>query len=193
MPNNNPLNRSDDELHGQLVDSYGQPGTTAPPRTGATAAARHFNVQGSNSGSLGILGGTVDVSLRINNPSASGRTVIIESIGGYIDVSLSLLSSFNGQMTAYSGGTLTSPSAATPANLFLTSTTTSVATATTSTSGITGGTLLLSYPVYPGPFRLALPNRFNLPSGTSLTVNVRGSLSLLGIIGTGVSVSWIET
>ncbi|WP_138753803.1 hypothetical protein [Paenibacillus sinopodophylli] len=193
MPNHNAMDNPGNELYGLAVNGYDEPGSAAPPQTGAARAARHFASEASTSANLGILGGTVNITIRLSNPLGSGKLVYIASIGGTIDVSLSLLSSFTGLVTILSGGTLTSPTAAASSNLYLTSAVTSTGVVTSSTSAPTGGTTFMIYPTFPSPFRFTYTGGIQLPPGQSLIVNVRGSLTLLGLLGTRVNLTWWET
>jgi len=179
-------------LYGKAVNGYEEPGSISPPLTGAARSESHFFSEASTSASLGILGGTVNIPISLNNPSASGKKLLLSSIGGTIDVSLSLLSNFSGQVNIYSGGTLTAPSTVTASNLYVASAVTSVAEVTSSTSAPTGGTAFMTYPVFPQPFRFTYTGGIAVPEGESLVINVVGSLSLLGLIGTEVNISWWE-
>jgi hypothetical protein len=76
--------------------------------------------------------------------------------------------------------------------LNLGSTVASAATFTSSISAPTGGTTFMIYPLFPQPFRLTYTGVIAIPQGHSLVVNVRGSLTLLGLLGTRVNISWRE-
>ncbi|OBZ10055.1 hypothetical protein [Bacillus sp. FJAT-26390] len=192
MPNYNPIDNPRNEVFGEAVNGYNDPGSASFPTTGAARAGRYFSAEANTSASLGVLGGTVNITILLNNPAASGKKLLVHSIGGTIDISLSLLSSFSGQVTMNSGGTLTSPSAVTASNLNLGSSVTSAATLTSSISAPTGGTTFMIYPLFPQPFRLTYTGGIAIPQGQSLVVNVRGSLTLLGLLGTRVNISWWE-
>ncbi|CAM4353735.1 hypothetical protein FHS16_002704 [Paenibacillus endophyticus] len=192
MPNTNPMDNPSNELYGQVVNGYQEPGAAAPPSTGAARAARYFSTDASTSASLGILGGTVNTTIRLNNPAGSGTNIHVASIGGTIDVSLSLLSGFSGQVTMLSGGTLASPSSITASNLYITSPVAGIAAATSSTSAPSGGNTFMIYPAFPSPFRFTYTGGIIIPPGQWLVVNVRGSLTLLGVLGTRANLTWWE-
>ncbi|MFF2481207.1 hypothetical protein [Paenibacillus sp. NPDC058071] len=193
MPNFPIFDRSKSPIITKGTNNYTQKNAAEPPQSAVSATTGgFFSINASNSASLGLLGGTVNISVRIANPSNSGKTLYLKQIYGNTNVSLSLLSSFSGQVTALSGGTLTSPSTLTPATFQLGSSATSVMTATSSTSAITGGTSFALYPLFPGPFFLEYSGSILVPPGQALSVNVFGSLSVLGILGTAVEVIWWE-
>lgn len=193
MPNQSIFNRKNNALYGNIKNSYTLPGATHPPQTAiSSATAGYFSTNAANSISLGLLGGSVNSSIRIANPSNSRKTVHISQINVYTNISLSLLSGFSGQVTLYSSGTLSSPAALTPANGLFGSTATSISAVTSSTSAVTGGTAFILYPLYPGPFQLNFSGELVVPAGQTFCVNIVGSLTLLGLMGTGVEVLWWE-
>ncbi|GGG74139.1 hypothetical protein GCM10010918_32830 [Paenibacillus radicis (ex Gao et al. 2016)] len=122
----------------------------------------------------------------------SGKTLYLKQILGYTNVSLSLLSSFSGQVTVYLGGTLTSPTAVVPANLQLGSSVTSAATTNSSIFAVSGGTSFSLYPLFPGPLQINFNGDVIVPPGQTLTVNVLGTITILGIMGAGVEALWWE-
>ncbi|GLX70064.1 hypothetical protein [Paenibacillus glycanilyticus] len=193
MPNNSIFDSSNRPLYGAAANSYTQPGTEVPVQTGTSIqAGGSFTVNAANSISLGILGGSVNSSIRIANPSGSGKTVYLGQIVGYTNISLSLLSSFSAQVTLYSGGTIASPTTGTPVNLNLGSSTASVASVTTSINAVTGGTSFVLYPLQPGPFSFSFGGSVAVPPGQTLTANIVGALTVLGILGVGIEVIWWE-
>ncbi|SFF22730.1 hypothetical protein SAMN05216378_5570 [Paenibacillus catalpae] len=190
MPNNPIFDR----YYGASANSYTQPGLEIPAQSGTSKqAAGSFSISASNSLSLGLLGGSVNSSIRIANPSGSGKTIYLGQIIGYTSISLSLLSSFSAQVTVYSGGTIAAPTAVTPVNLNLGSGTAAAASVTTSINAVTGGSSFILYPLQPGPFSFTVGGGVAVPAGQTLTVNVVGSLSVLGLLGVGVEVIWWET
>lgn len=193
MPNNSIFDPSNRPLYGNSANSYSQPGSEIPVQSGTSKqASGSFTISASNSLSLGLLGGDVNSSIRIVNPSGSGKTIYLGQIVGYTNISLSLLSSFSAQVTVYSGGTVASPTTVTPVNLNLGSGTTSAATVTSSTNAVTGGTSFILYPLQPGPFAFSVGGGVAVPAGQTLTVNIVGSLSVLGLLGVGIEVIWWE-
>lgn len=193
MPNNPIFDGSNRPLYGAAANSYAQPGSEVPVQSGASMqAGGSFAISASNSLSLGLLGGSVNISIRIANPAGSGKTVYLGQILGYTNISLNLLSSFSAQVTVYSGGTVAAPAAVTPVNLNLGSGSTSVASVTSSINAVTGGTAFILYPLQPGPFSFSVGGGVVVPSGQTLTVNVVGSLTVLGLLGVGVEVIWWE-
>ncbi|MUT65144.1 hypothetical protein [Paenibacillus sp. NEAU-GSW1] len=193
MPNRPIFDRRNGQYITESVNGYADPGTAESTESAVSdQLSRLFSIQASNSASLGILGGSVNVSVRIDNPANSGRTLYLKKIIGNTSISLSLLSSFSGQVTALSGGTLTSPSTVVPANLHLGSSVTSVAATTSSTSAVSGGTTFVLYPLFPGGFGIDFNGSVNVPPGQTLSANVVGSLSVLGVLGTAIEVIWWE-
>lgn len=192
MPNYFVFDQSNSSFYGQLTNDYAEPGVMSPTDMDAAANNREFIVTASNSGSLGILGGTVIITLQISNPSGSGRTMYISSITGGINVSLSLLSSFSGSMTVYSGGTLTSPATLTPFSTKFGSGATSSMTARSSTSAPTGATTVMSYSLTPGMFTLPFAGSLIVPPNQTFTMNVSASLSVAGVMANSATVSYWE-
>ncbi len=192
MPNYHPFNTSKSVLYGNAVNAYTKSATDAPAYSKATLIGRHFATSASNSVNLGLLGGTVISSIRLDNPAGSGTTLCISSIGGTVTVSLSLLSSFSGQVLLNGGGTLSSPSSSPAPSLLLDSGVTSAATVTSSVSAISGGTTFMSFPIFPIPFRFIYNGDILIPAGQSFVASVQGSLSLLGLLATQVNMTWWE-
>ncbi|PWW08504.1 hypothetical protein DFQ01_101227 [Paenibacillus cellulosilyticus] len=192
MPNYFVFDQSNSSFYGQLTNNYTEPGMMSPTDMDAATNNREFIATASNSGTLGLLGGSVIITLQISNPSGSGRTMYISSITGGINVSLSLLSSFSGSITLYSGGTLTSPATVTPFSTKFGSGATSSMTAHSSTSAPTGATALLSYALTPGMFTLPFAGSLIVPPNQTFTMNVSSSLSVAGVMANTATVSWWE-
>ncbi|CAM3300423.1 hypothetical protein PALU110988_14630 [Paenibacillus lupini] len=193
MPNNSIFDSSNRPLYGSSANSYSQPGSEIPVQSGTSQqAGGYFTISASNSLSLGLLGGSVNSSIRFANPLGSGKTIYLGQILGYTNISLSLLSSFSAQVTVYSGGTIAAPTTGTPDNLNLGSGTTSAAAVTTSINAVTGGTSFILYPLEPGPFSFSVGGGVAVPPGQTLTVNIVGALTVLGLLGVGIEVIWWE-
>ncbi|GMK41812.1 hypothetical protein PCCS19_48710 [Paenibacillus sp. CCS19] len=192
MPNYFVFDQSNSSFYGQLTNDYAEPGVMSPADMDAAVNNREFITTASNSGSLGILGGTVIITLQISNPSGSGRTMYISSITGGINVSLSLLSSFSGSITMYSGGTLTSPSTLTPFSTKLGSGASSSMTARSSTAAPTGATTIMSYALTPGIFTLPFAGSLIVPPNQTLTINVSASLTVAGVMANTATVTYWE-
>lgn len=192
MPNYFVFDQSNSSFYGQLTNNYIEPGILSPADMDAAINNREFITSASNSGSLGILGGSVIITLQISNPSGSGRTMYISSITGGINVSLSLLSSFSGSITLYSGGTLTAPSTLTPFSTKFGSGAVSSMTARSSTSAPSGATAFMSYFLTPGMFTIPFAGSLIIPPNQTFTMNVSASLSVAGVMANTATVSWWE-
>jgi hypothetical protein len=192
MPNFNPFNAPNNALYGMAVNAYSNFGSGAPAYSNATGTGKHFASNAANSVNLGLLGGTVISSIRLENPPGSGTSLRIASIGGTITVSLSLLSSFSGQVLLNSGGTLGSSASAAAPSMLLNSVVISAASVTSSITDITGGATFMSFPVFPTPFRFLYNGDIVVPAGQSFTASVQGSLSLLGLLATQINITWWE-
>lgn len=192
MPNHFIFDRSNSSFYGKLTNAYTDPGIVAPPDTNAATNDRSFITSASNSSSLGILGGSVIITLQISNPSGSGRTMYISDIIGGISVSLSLLSSFSASVTLYRGGTLSSPSTLTPFNAKFGSSATSSMTARSSISAPSSATSFMSYAVNPGLFEFPFQGGLVVPPNQIFTMNVSASLSVAGVLSTTATVVWWE-
>ncbi|MFC4779402.1 hypothetical protein ACFO9Q_21620 [Paenibacillus sp. GCM10023252] len=192
MPNQSIFHNSNQFLYSDATNTYTSPETIAPPTQDASVNGLSYMASASNTGSLGILGGTIIVSLQLSNPAASGRRLYITSFEGSIDISLSVLSSFSGTSAIVSGGSLSLPAAVTARNLRLGSSTASVVTARSSISAVSGGTTFMTYPLQPASFRLEYPSSIIVPEGQAVTLTVSGSLSILGSLSTYASITWWE-
>ncbi|WP_127531230.1 hypothetical protein [Paenibacillus kobensis] len=192
MPNHFIFDQSNSSFYGRLKNSYIEPGIVAPPESNAAANDRSFISSATNSSSLGILGGTVTISLQISNPLGSGRTMYIAGIVGGVNVSLSLLSSFSASVTLYQGGTLSSPSTLTPFNAKFGSAAASSMTARSSTSAPSGATSFMSYAINPGLFEFPFQGSLVIPPNQIFTMNVSASLSVAGVLSTTATVMWWE-
>jgi len=193
MPNHFIFDQSNSSFYGRLKNSYIQPGIVAPPETNAAVNDRTFIASASNSSSLGLLGGTINITLQVSNPSGSGRTMYITDIVGGVNVSLNLLSSFSASVTLYRGGTLTSPTAVTPFNAKFGSAATSSMTARSSTSAPSGAASFMSYAINPGLFELPFQGSLVVPPNQIYTMNISAALSVAGVLSTTASVLWWET
>lgn len=192
MPNYYVYNEAGQPLDSLTVNTYGNPAISAPPETDAAQSGALFTASASSSGTvaLGLL--SVNGSLRIANPAASGKTAYISrllcGIGGS-----SLLSSLNGSVTITRSGTLSSPTTASPVNLYLGNATASAMTAQTSASVVSGGSQLLSFQLAPGTMVLDYVGGIVLPPGQSLCVNTVASSSSIGLtITSTAAVTWWE-
>lgn len=192
MPNYFVFDQSNSSFYGQLKNNYTDPGIMSPTDMDAATNNREFITTASNSGSLGLLGGSVIITLQFSNPSGSGRTMYISSITGGVNVSLSLLSSFSGSITLYSGGTLTSPSTLTPFSTKFGSGATSSMTARSSTSAPSGGTSIMSYAITPGLLTIPLAGSLIVPPNQTFTMIVSASLTVAGVMANTATVSWWE-
>lgn len=192
MSNYHIFNTSNQPLYNHTTNTYQNPYTVWSPEGNAGRAGSLFSVSGSNSATvlLGLTSATV--SLRINNPPGSGKTIyianILVSIGGS-----SLLSSLNGSATIFRGGTLSSPATLTPVNSNFASANASVMQAQSSTSAVSGGTAFLSMQLSPGAVVQQFSGGIVVPPGFAICVNVTSSSSVLGLTITSTgTVSWWE-
>lgn len=192
MPNDAVFDYQNQPLYILTTNTYASPGTVAPPDTGAAAAGSEYMATATNSQSLGVLGGTVIITLQISNPTGSGKTLYVSRITGGTGVSLNLLSSFSATLALTKGGTLSSPAAITPVNANFSSANTSAMTARSSLSAASGGTLFLSAPLSAGPFVSEQNGRLVVPPNQALTVTVSAALSVLGVLSATANVMWWE-
>lgn len=190
MPNENVYNYEDLPLSINMSNTYQVPGIVAPPENSASRNGRLFSLSASASGTvvLGLI--TINSSIRINNTGT--RTFylsrMVSSIGGS-----SLLSSVAGAANITSGGTLSSPSAATPANNNFGNAGSSAMTVQTSTTAITGGTQVAVFQLAPGAMQMDFWGGIIVPPGQVLCLNAQASSSSIGLtITSSVSISWWE-
>ncbi|MFD0673322.1 hypothetical protein [Cohnella sp. GCM10027633] len=192
MPNDAVFDYKNQPVFNRQINTYQSPGTVAPPDADAASSGREFMTTATNSQSLGVLGGSVVITLQLSNPNGSGRTLYLSRIAGGTGVSLSLLSSFNGTVTFVKGGTLTSPSTLTPVNGNFASATTSVMTARSSVSASSGGTPFMAMPLSPGPFEAQLTGAIVVPPNQAITVTVSAALTVLGVLSCTANMVWWE-
>ncbi|PEA53023.1 hypothetical protein CON64_20440 [Bacillus pseudomycoides] len=174
------------------INTFNNPSVVSSPENSASKSGVFFFTTATNSQSLGILGGSVIITLQISNPSGSGKTLYVSSISGGTGVSLSLLSSFTASMQLIQGGTLTSPTTLTPFNANLQSSNTSVMTARSSTSAVSGGTTFMNLPLQPGQFFIDYTGSIIVPPSKSISITINASLSVAGVLSTNANISWWE-
>ncbi|RKP47370.1 hypothetical protein D7Z26_24060 [Cohnella endophytica] len=192
MPNDFVFDSSVQPVYTQMTNTYQTPGTIAPPDAGAAIAGSQYNATATTSATLGILGGSVIVTLQIANPSGSGKTLYVSQISGGTGILLSLLSSFSSTLTLIKGGTLSSPSTVTPVNGNFASANTSAMTARSSASAPTGGTTFLTLPLVAGQFDMEQTGRLVVPPNQTLTVSLSAALSVAGTLSTNLNITWWE-
>lgn len=190
MPNENVYNQEELPLSVQMSNTYQSPGIMAPPETGASGSGRLFSLSNASSGTVVLNLINVNCSIRVNN--AGSRTMylsrIIFSIGGS-----SILSNLSGTALITKGGTLSSPSTATPLNTNFGSSVTSAMTVQTSSSTISGGTQVMQYQMAPGELILDFAGSIIIPPGQSLCANAVSSSSSVGLtISSSVTLVWWE-
>ncbi|NUU77174.1 hypothetical protein [Paenibacillus xylanilyticus] len=168
------------------------PGIVAPPENNAGSVGSLFNSGTTNSTTLGLLGGSVIVTVQLANPAGSGRTLYVSRFSGGITVSLNLLSSFSGSMILSANGTLASPSTLTPVNSNLSSTNISVAAVRFSTSAPSGATTLMTLALQAGPFSSNVFGSYVVPPGQSINLTVSGSLTVGGLLASTAYFAWWE-
>ncbi|AIQ49224.1 hypothetical protein R70723_27445 [Paenibacillus sp. FSL R7-0273] len=192
MPNHYVFNDNDQPLFVEMTNTFRSPDITAPPELGASESAVLFSTNASASATVVLSLISAIISVRINNPAGSGRTVYISRITGSIGGS-SLLSNMSGTFTIVRGGTLTSPAALPAVNNNLASAASSGMTVQSSTSAISGGTVLNSYQLAPGSFTQSFTGSIIVPPGSSLCANVTSSSSAIGLVITSaLSLTWWE-
>lgn len=156
-------------VYTKMTNTYQAPGIIAPPENNAVTAGNQYSITGSASALVVLSLISAVISLRLNNPAGSGKTIYISRITGCVGGS-SLLSSLSGSALVNKGGTLTAPASLTPANNNFSSTNTSVMTAQSSTAVISGGTTLLSFQLAPGPFSQDYKGSIINPAGQRVCV-----------------------
>jgi len=192
MPNDYVFDEPNQPVYTNITNTYTSPGIVAPPETSAGATGNLYVVNAISSTSLGLLGGTVIITIQVSNPAGSGKTLYVSRETGGVNVALNLLSSFSGNLTLVKGGTLTSPTTLTPVNSNFASTRTSVMTARSSTAAVTGGTTFFSVPLQAGPFLYNENGRYVVPPGQTITMSVSASLTVAGVVGTSGDLVWWE-
>ncbi|TVX89594.1 hypothetical protein [Paenibacillus agilis] len=191
MPNFYPFNRSDRPVFDQVTNTLSSPVITAGTPYSASVAGNVYSAFTTTSASLGLLGGTVQSSIRLNNPSST-RTCYIIRVAGGVGVGLSLLSSLTASYSLYQNGTLTSPTPLTPINANLGSTNTSSMSVTSSTGAVSGGTLLLTVPVNAGAIIADYNGSIIVPPSTTLSLSISAALTVAGTLSTQASFLWWE-
>jgi hypothetical protein len=192
MSNFHIFNTSNHPLYNHTINTYQNPYAVSTPEGSAGRAGSLFSVTGSDSATVLLSLISARISLRMNNPPGSGKTMylssIIMSIGGS-----SLLSNLTGSATVVRGGTLTSPVNITPANHNFSSANASVLQAQSSTSAISGGTTLMTMQLAPGAVVLPFNGSIVVPPGSSMCVSVVSSSAVIGLTITSVAtVTWWE-
>lgn len=191
MPNNHVINDNDQPIYVEMINTFRAPDISAPPEMSASQSAVLFSANASNSATI-VLGLTsAIISVRINNPAGSGRTLFLSRVSGSIG-GTSLLTSISGTFTIVKGGTITSPATVTPVNNNLASAAVSVMTVQSSTAAITGGSVLATYQLAPGVFTPIFTGSIILPPGNAISVNVTSSSSAVGTIISALSLTWWE-
>jgi hypothetical protein len=192
MPNNYVFNDNDQPVYVETVNTFRSPDISAPPEMSASENAVLYSANASASATVVLSLIAAIISVRINNPAGSGKTVYISQISGSIGGS-SLLSAMSGTFSLVKGGTLTSPATVTPVNNNLASTATSSMTVQSSTAAISGGTTLASYQLAPGAFSQTFTGSIIVPPGSALCANVTSSSSAIGLtIISALSLIWWE-
>lgn len=167
MPNQYVFNDNDQPLFVEMTNTFRSPDITAPPEMGASESAVLFSANASASATVILSLISAIISVRINNPAGSGRTVYISRITGSIGGS-SLLSAMSGSFTIVRGGTLTSPATLPPVNNNLASAAASSMTVQSSTAAVSGGTVLNSYQLAPGSFTQSFTGSIVVPPAVRL-------------------------
>lgn len=178
-------------IYSQVTNTIASPSAVALPSYSASLAGNVFSAFTSNSATLGILGGSVVTSLRMNNTSATKSAYIIRLAGG-VGVGLNLLSSLSASYSIINGGALTSPSGVTAINNNLGSSNTSIMSITSSTSAVSGGTAMITTPVVGGPFIIDFDGAIIIPPSSTLSLTMNASLSVAGVLSVQTSAFWWE-
>lgn len=192
MPNHYVFNDNGQPVYVEMVNTFQSPDISAPPELSAAENAVLFSANASAS-AIVLLGlSSATISVRINNPAGSGKTVYVSQVCGSIGGS-SLLSSMSGSFSLVNGGTLSSTSTITPVNNNLASAAASSMTVQSSTSSISGGTTLGNYQLAPGAFSQNFTGSIIVPPGSALSANVSSSSSTVGLtITSALSLIWWE-
>jgi hypothetical protein len=185
------INNNSNSLFTRSTSTYSSPVVISSPENDASKAGDLYLSTATNSASLGLLGGTVTITLQISNQSTN-KTMYVSRVSGSIDVPLNLLSSFSGNVKLVKGGTILSPTIINSINANFSSTNTSAMTSRSSTSEISGGTTFLAFQLDSGQFSIDFFGGILVPPGNSLAVSVNASLSLLGLLSTTVNIMWWE-
>lgn len=191
MPNNYVINDNDQPVYVKMTNTFLAPDISAPPEISASQSAVLFSANASNSATIVLGLASAIITVRINNPAGSGRTLYLSRVSGSIG-GTSLLTSISGTFTIVRGGTITSPATVTPVNNNLGSSAASAMTVQSSTAAITGGSVLATYQLAPGVFTPAFTGSIIVPPNNALSINVTSSSAAVGTIISALSLTWWE-
>jgi hypothetical protein len=191
MPNNYVINDNDQPVYVEMTNTFRAPDISAPPEISASQSAVLFSANASNSATIVLGLASAIITVRINNPAGSGRTLYLSRVSGSIG-GTSLLTSISGTFTIVRGGTITSPATVTPVNNNLGSPAASAMTVQSSTAAITGGSVLATYQLAPGVFTPAFTGSIIVPPNNALSINVTSSSAAVGTITSALSLTWWE-
>ncbi|NOU82856.1 hypothetical protein GC101_28735 [Paenibacillus sp. LMG 31459] len=191
MPNNYVINDNDQPVYVEMTNTFRAPDISAPPEISASQSAVLFSANASNSATIVLGLASAIITVRINNPAGSGRTLYLSRVSGSIG-GTSLLTSISGTFTIVRGGTITSPATVTPVNNNLGSPAASAMTVQSSTAAITGGSVLATYQLAPGVFTPAFTGSIIVPPNNALSINVTSSSAAVGTIISALSLTWWE-
>jgi hypothetical protein len=191
MPNNYVINDNDQPVYVEMTNTFRAPDISAPPEISASQSAVLFSANASNSATIVLGLASAIITVRINNPAGSGRTLYLSSVSGSIG-GTSLLTSISGTFTIVRGGTITSPATVTPVNNNLASSAASALTVQSSTAAITGGSVLAAYQLVPGVFTPAFTGSIIVPPNNAISINVTSSSAAAGTIISALSLTWWE-
>ncbi|AIQ60756.1 hypothetical protein [Paenibacillus borealis] len=191
MPNNYVINDNDQPVYVEMTNTFRAPDISAPPEISASQSAVLFSANASNSATIVLGLASAIITVRINNPAGSGRTLYLSRVSGSIG-GTSLLTSISGTFTIVRGGTITSPATVTPVNNNLASSAASAMTVQSSTAAITGGSVLATYQLAPGVFTPAFTGSIIVPPNNALSINVTSSSAAVGTIISALSLTWWE-
>lgn len=191
MPNNYAINDNDQPVYVEMTNTFRAPDISAPPEISASQSAVLFSANASNSATIVLGLASAIITVRINNPAGSGRTLYLSCVSGSIG-GTSLLTSISGTFTIVRGGTITSPVTVTPVNNNLASSAASAMTVQSSTAAITGGSVLAAYQLAPGVFTPAFTGSIIVPPNNAISINVTSSSAAVGTIISALSLTWWE-
>ncbi|AIQ32213.1 MULTISPECIES: hypothetical protein [Paenibacillus] len=191
MPNNYVINDNDQPVYVEMTNTFRAPDISAPPEISASQSAVLFSANASNSATIVLGLASAIITVRINNPAGSGRTLYLSRVSGSIG-GTSLLTSISGTFTIVRGGTITSPATVTPVNNNLGSPAASAMTVQSSTAAITGGSVLATYQLAPGVFTPAFTGSIIVPPNNAISINVTSSSAAVGTIISALSLTWWE-
>ncbi|WNS43223.1 hypothetical protein [Paenibacillus sp. MMS20-IR301] len=191
MPNNYVINDNDQPVYVEMTNTFQSPDISAPPEISASESAVLFTANASNSATIVLGLSSAIISVRINNPAGSGKTLYLSRISGSIG-GTSLLTSISGTFTLVRGGTVSSPATVTPVNNNLASPAASAMTVQSSTAVISGGSILATYQLAPGVFTPIFTGSIIVPPGAAVSANVTSSSAAVGTIISALSLTWWE-